>query len=80
MANEKMASQTYVENRLNAEIGSKEFTPIDTNGAFMIPCRKVNAVQQYMKLSITSLDGTWVPDLDQKFYEKNAQGEFVEVN
>jgi len=79
MAQEKMASQTYVDRRLAAEIGSNEFTPIDPAGAFMIPFRKVSSVQQYMKLSITRLDGVWVPDLDQKVYEKDASGGFVEV-
>lgn len=79
MDSEKMASQTYVEQRLVQEIGSKEFTPIDAQGAFMIPFRKVDGVQQYMRLSLTLLDGVWVPDLDQKAYVKQSDGVYVEV-
>ncbi len=81
MASEKMASQTYVNNRLEAEIGSREFTPINEAGAFMIPFRKTEGgTQEYMKLSLTLLDGTWVPDLDQKVYHKDGKGQFVEVS
>ena len=79
MESEKMASQTYVEQRLVQEIGSKEFTPIDAQGAFMIPFRKVDTVQQYMRLSLSQIDGVWVPDLDQKVYIKDENGQFVEV-
>lgn len=80
MDSEKMASQTYVEQRLVQEIGSKEFTPIDaSNGQFMLPFRKVDGVQQYMRLSLTLLDGVWVPDLDQKAYVKQSDGAYVEV-
>lgn len=74
------ASEGYVEERIAAEIGSKEFTPIDaSNGQFMLPFRKVSGVQQYMRLSLTLLDGVWVPDLDQKAYVKESDGVYVEV-
>ena len=75
------ASEKYVEQRLAEEIGNKEFTPIDqSSGNFMLPFRKVGNVQQYMRLSLTSIDGVWVPDLDQKVYQKDENGQFVEVN
>lgn len=81
MAEEKKtASENYVEQRLQEEVGSKEFMSIDpTDGSFMIPVRKVGGVQQYMRLSVTSLDGTYVPDLDQTFYVRKSDGTFEEV-
>ena len=81
MAEEKKtASENYVEQRLQEEVGSKEFMSIDpTDGSFMIPVRKAGGVQQYMRLSVTSLDGTYVPDLDQTFYVRKSDGTFEEV-
>jgi len=77
---EKMASENFVQDKIATEIGSKEFTPIDaSNGQFMLPFRKVENVQQYMRLSLTLLDGVWVPDLDQKAYIKQSDGVYVEV-
>ena len=80
MATRNMASENYVEQRLNEEVGTKEFMSIDpSDGSFMIPVRKVSGAQQYMRLSVTSLDGTYVPDLDQTFYVRKADGTFEEV-
>ncbi len=81
MAEEKKtASENYVEQRLQEEVGSKEFMSIDpADGSFMIPVRKVGGTQQYMRLSVTSLDGTYVPDLDQTFYVRKPDGAFEEV-
>ncbi len=80
MATRNMASENYVEQRLNEEVGTKEFMSIDpSDGSFMVPVRKVAGAQQYMRLSVTSLDGTFVPDLDQRFYTRKADGSFEEV-
>jgi len=80
MAEKKLASENFVNQRINTEIGSKEFMSIDpTNGQFMIPISKVGTTQRYMRLSIINLDGVWVPDLDQKQYIRNADGTFTEV-
>lgn len=72
-------NEAYVNQKVDA-IMAKDFMSIDqVSGQFMLPFRKVNGVQQYMRLSLTSLDGVWVPDLDQKVYIKNEDDSFTEV-
>ena len=80
MANQKLASEDYVEQRFNEEVKTKEFTPINSNGEFMLPVRIVNDVQQYMKLTAYCLDGSYTTDLDGHFYTKAADGSFVLVS
>ena len=77
--NKKLASENYVEQRFDEEVRSKEFTPINGNGEFMLPVRKVQNVQQYMKLTAYSLDGTYTTELDGHFYVKNQDGTFTKV-
>lgn len=76
---ENQANEDYVDRKVGAVL-AKQFMSIDpANGQFMIPFRKVAGVQQYMRLSLTCLDGVWVPDLDQKAYIKNTDDTFTEV-
>lgn len=75
-----LASEDFVDRRLNAAIGGKEFLSIDpATGQFMIPIGKTQSRQRYMRLSVVNYGGTWVPDLDQKQYVRNADGSFTEV-
>ena len=76
----KLASERYVERRFEQEVFSKTFMSIDSeNGQFMLPIRKVDGVQHYMRMTIVSVDGVWSVDLDQKFYVKNEDDSYTEV-
>ena len=73
-------NENYVNEKCD-RILAKQFMSIDTqNGQFMLPIRKVDGVQQYMRMTIVSVDGVWSVDLDQKFYVKNEDDSFTEVS
>ena len=73
-------NERYVDEKCD-RILAKQFMSIDTqNGQFMLPVRKVGGVQQYMRMTLVSVDGVWSVDLDQKFYVKNEDDSFKEVS
>lgn len=73
-------NERYVDEKCD-RILAKQFMSIDAeNGQFMLPIRKVGNVQQYMRMTIVSVDGVWSVDLDQKFYVKNEDDSYTEVN
>ena len=73
-------NENYVNEKCN-RILAKQFMSIDAeNGQFMLPIRKVGSVQQYMRMTIVSVDGVWSVDLDQKFYVKNEDETYSEVS
>lgn len=73
-------NENYVNEKCD-RILAKQFMSIDTqNGQFMLPVRKVGGVQQYMRMTLVSVDGVWSVDLDQKFYVKNEDETYSEVN
>lgn len=73
-------NENYVNEKCD-RILAKQFMSIDAvNGQFMLPIRKVGGVQQYMRMTIVSVDGVWSVDLDQKFYVKNEDDTYSEVN
>ena len=73
-------NENYVNEKCD-RILAKQFMSIDTeNWQFMLPIRKVGGVQQYMRMTIVSVDGVWSVDLDQKFYVKNENDSYTEVN
>ena len=73
-------NERYVDEKCD-RILAKQFMSIDAqNGQFMLPIRKVGGVQQYMRMTIVSVDGVWSVDLDQKFYVKNEDDSYTEVN
>lgn len=73
-------NENYVNEKCD-RILAKQFMSIDTqNGQFMLPIRKVGGVQQYMRMTIVSVDGVWSVDLDQKFYVKNEDDTYSEVS
>ena len=73
-------NENYVNEKCD-RILAKQFMSIDAeNGQFMLPIRKVGGVQQYMRMTIVSVDAVWSVDLDQKFYVKNEDETYSEVS
>lgn len=73
-------NENYVNEKCD-RILAKQFMSIDTqNGQFMLPIRKVDGVQQYMRMTIVAVDRVWSVDLDQKFYVKNEDDTYSEVS
>ena len=77
----KMASESFVEEKFETEVRSKSFMSIDPNtGNFMIPADKEGGVQRYGRLKIVVVDRVMTLELDGKFYVKNEDETYSEVS
>ena len=77
----KMASESFVEEKFETEVRSKSFMSIDPNtGNFMIPADKESGVQRYGRLKIVVVDRVMTLELDGKFYVKNEDETYSEVS